>query len=46
MGHVRPQHVVDSALAASDAGMRDAANAAMHGVAVKTIRRSRRLYQR
>ncbi|GAA1833227.1 hypothetical protein GCM10009812_27180 [Nocardioides marinus] len=46
MGHVRPQHVVDSALAASDAGMRDAANAAMHGVAVKTIRRWRRLYQR
>ena len=44
--HVRPQHVVDSALAASDAGMRDADNAALHGVAVKTIRRWRRLYQR
>lgn len=46
MPHVRPQHVVDSALAASDAGVSDADNAAMHGVAVKTIRRWRRLYQR
>jgi hypothetical protein len=46
MVHVRPQHLVDSALAASDAGMRDADNAALHGVAVKTIRRWRRLYQR
>lgn len=44
--HVRSQSVVDSALAASDAGMRDADNAAQHGVAVKTIRRWRRLYQR
>lgn len=46
MPHVRPQSVVDSALRASDAGMRDADNAALHGVAVKTIRRWRRLYQR
>lgn len=44
--HVRPQHVVDSALAASDDGMGDADNAALHGVAVKTIRRWRRDYQR
>lgn len=44
--HVRPQSVVDSALAASDAGMRDRDNALLHGVAVKTIRRWRRLYQR
>lgn len=46
MPHVRPQSVVDSALRASDAGMGDAANATLHGVAVKTIRRWRRLYQR
>ena len=38
--------MVTSALADSDAGMRDADNAAKHGVAVKTIRRWRRLYQR
>jgi hypothetical protein len=46
MGHVRPSAVVASALAASDAGVKDADNAAAHGVAVKTIRRWRRLYQR
>ncbi len=46
MVHVRPQSTVDSALRASDAGMRDADNAALHGVAVKTLRRWRRLYQR
>jgi hypothetical protein len=46
MGHVRSADVVASALAASDAGVRDADNAARHGVAVKTIRRWRRLYQR
>jgi hypothetical protein len=46
MPHVRPQSVVDSALRASDAGMRDADNALLHGVAVKTIRRWRRDYQR
>ena len=46
MAHVRPQSVVDSALACSDRGMSDADNAELHGVAVKTIRRWRRLYQR
>ena len=44
--HVRPQHVVDSALACSDQGMGDAENALLHGVAVKTIRRWRRVDQR
>ncbi|MDO9497411.1 MAG: transcriptional regulator [Nocardioides sp.] len=37
---------MDSALRASDAGGPDAVNAARHGVAVKTIRRWRRDYQR
>jgi len=37
---------VESALRDSDAGMCDADNAAKHGVAIKTIRRWRRLYQR
>lgn len=46
MPHVRPQATVDSALAASDAGVPDAENARRHGVAIKTIRRWRRLYQR
>jgi hypothetical protein len=46
MSHIRPQYVVDSALRMSDAGMRDADNALLHGVAVKTIRRWRREYQR
>ena len=46
MPHVRPQSVVDSALAASAAGVCDADNARTHGVAIKTIRRWRRLYQR
>jgi hypothetical protein len=44
--HVRPIETVESALRASDAGVRDADNAARHGVAVKTIRRWRREYQR
>jgi hypothetical protein len=44
--HIRPIEAVESALRASDAGMRDADNAAMHGVTVRTIRRWRRLYQR
>ncbi len=44
--HVRPLATVESALAASDAGVPDAENARTHGVAVKTIRRWRRLYQR
>lgn len=46
MPHVRPPELVASALRDSDAGMPDAENAAKHGVAVKTIRRWRRLYQR
>lgn len=46
MVHVRSDDTVASALRDSDAGMRDADNAAKHGVAVKTIRRWRRLYQR
>jgi len=44
--HIRPLATVESALAASDAGVPDAENAQRHGVAVKTIRRWRRLYQR
>jgi len=44
--HIRPMETVLSALAASDAGMPDAANAELHGVAIKTIRRWRRDYQR
>jgi hypothetical protein len=44
--HIRPQSVVDSALAASDAGTPDKENARIHGVAIKTIRRWRRDYQR
>jgi hypothetical protein len=43
---VRPQETVDSALRASDEGMADAEDARLHGVAVKTIRRWRREYQR
>jgi hypothetical protein len=46
MPHIRPIETVESALLASDSGMSDADNAAVHGVAVKTIRRWRRLYQR
>lgn len=46
MPHIRSQETVDSALRASDAGTPDATNAAQHGVAVKTIRRWRRDYQR
>jgi hypothetical protein len=46
MTHIRPLSTVASALAASDAGVSDAQNARAHGVAVKTIRRWRRLYQR
>jgi hypothetical protein len=43
---VRSSEVVASALRASDAGVPDADNAARHGVAIKTIRRWRRDYQR
>lgn len=46
MPHIRPIETVESALRASDADMRDADNAALPGVAIKTIRRWRRLYQR
>ena len=46
MGHIRSDEVVASALRASDAGVPDALNAERHGVAVKTIRRWRRLYAR
>lgn len=46
MPHIRADELVASALRDSDAGMPDASNAAKHGVAVKTIRRWRRLYQR
>lgn len=46
MQHIRPQTTVDSALRCSDDGMPDAENAAKHGVAIKTIRRWRREYQR
>src|SRR6266508_2732728 len=46
MGHIRSQETVDSALKLSDLGVTDRENAAIHGVAVKTIRRWRRLYQR
>jgi hypothetical protein len=46
MGHIRSQETVDSALRLSDLGVTDRENAAVHGVAIKTIRRWRRLYQR
>lgn len=44
--HIRPDETVASALAASDSGLQDSDNARLHGVAVKTIRRWRRDYQR
>jgi hypothetical protein len=46
MSYIRPDDVVFSALRASDSGMRDADNAEIHEVAIKTIRRWRRDYQR
>lgn len=46
MPHIRPLATVESALRASDAGVPDRQNALDHGVAVKTIRRWRRDYQR
>ncbi|HET7690427.1 MAG TPA: transcriptional regulator [Nocardioidaceae bacterium] len=46
MPHIRSDDVVASALRDSSEGMKDAENAAKHGVAVKTIRRWRRLYVR
>jgi hypothetical protein len=44
--HIRSDATVESALRASDAGLSDAENARLHAVAVQTIRRWRRLYQR
>lgn len=46
MGHIRSDETVASALRASAAGVPDALNAERHGVAIKTIRRWRRLYVR
>lgn len=46
MTHVRPWDVVEQALRDSDNGMPDKDNALKHGVAIKTIRRWRREYQR
>lgn len=46
MGHIRSQETVDSALRMSDNGVSDKTNAEIHGVAIKTIRRWRQLYQR
>ena len=46
VAHIRFQETVDSALRLSDLGVTDRENAAIHGVAIKTIRRWRRLYQR
>ena len=46
MVHVRSADTVASALRASDDGVPDAENASRHGVAIKTIRRWRRDYQR
>lgn len=46
MPHFRSQETVDSALRMSDSGVSDRANAEIHGVAIKTIRRWRRQYQR
>lgn len=46
MVHLRSQETVDSALRMSDNGVSDRANAEIHGVAIKTIRRWRRVYQR
>ncbi|MGH3478113.1 MAG: transcriptional regulator [Nocardioidaceae bacterium] len=44
--HIRPRETVDSALWLSDHGFPDRQNARIHEVAVKTIRRWRRHYQR
>src|SRR4051794_18513215 len=46
MPHIRNDESVDLALALSDLGLIDRENAAVSGVAIKTIRRWRRLYQR
>src|SRR5919108_6210455 len=44
--HIRPQSTVDLGLWLSDHGLLDRDNAAVCGVAIKTIRRWRRLYRR
>jgi hypothetical protein len=44
--HIRPQSTVDAGLLLSDAGVLDWQNALICGVAVKTVRRWRRLFQR
>ncbi|MDX6225064.1 MAG: hypothetical protein QOE64_1440 [Frankiales bacterium] len=44
--HIRPQWLVDVALHLSSIGLLDRDNAAICGVAIKTIRRWRRLYER
>ncbi len=46
VSHIRHPEIVASALRASDAGVPDRQNALDHGVAIKTIRRWRREYQR
>lgn len=46
MAHIRSSDTVAAALRMSDLGVPDAQNALVHGVAVKTIRRWRRDYQR
>ena len=45
MVHIRSWEIVVDALRDSDSGMRDAVNASKHGVAVRTVRRWRRVYQ-
>jgi hypothetical protein len=44
--HIRPQITVDTGLLLSDVGVLDRQTAEICGVAVKTVRRWRRLYQR
>ena len=46
MGHIRAQSVVDAGLALSDQSVPDAEIAQICGVAIKTVRRWRRLYRR
>jgi hypothetical protein len=46
MRHIRSQITVDTALLLSDHGVKDSDTALICGVAVKTVRRWRRLYQR
>ena len=45
MPPMRPAATVESALRASDAGMRDTDNASLHGVSARTIRRWRLRYR-